>query len=60
MPLVSHDAYDRSSVCALAEASEMPDKELQHLFAEASALAAEKQKIAEGNSLMVQWLSFSR
>jgi hypothetical protein len=34
----------------------MPDKELQRIFAEASALAEEKRKARESHELLMQWL----
>lgn len=46
----------RTIPTSLAEANEMPDKELQRIFAEASALAEEKRKTAELDEALLQWL----
>jgi hypothetical protein len=46
----------RTIPSSLADANEMPDKELRRIFAEAAALAEEKRKVAEGDAALLQWL----
>jgi hypothetical protein len=47
----------RTIPASMAEVSEMPDKELRRIYAEASALAVENRKIAEADELIMKWLS---
>jgi hypothetical protein len=46
----------RTIPSSLADTNEMPDKELRRIFAETSALAEEKRKIAGSDDLLVRWL----
>jgi hypothetical protein len=46
----------RTIPVSLAAANDLPDKELQRIFAEASSLAEEKRKVAEADDALLQWL----
>jgi hypothetical protein len=46
----------RTIPSSLAAANEMPDKDLRRIFAEASALVEEKQKISGADEVLLRWL----
>jgi hypothetical protein len=46
----------RTIPSSLADANEMPDKELRRILVEASALAEEKRKISDADEALLRWL----